>query len=508
MLQYYNKHTYEIKKGAFMLTTLLKNLQEKHETRQTLSQLRQEIKESINKRSVREFLLSNPHIVKDCIQDTDAKTRKNIALLIGDLRLEHFAKLIYSQYEKEEQLFVKSSYLTALQKFDCSEFIPQIKAHLKRLSRLSLTPETKKHIEQEMRALSQLILLEDGINVHTFIGYDHPFRCILPMNPNFKDKTIEQIVDGTCTPLSSAIQVKTKNIKELLSIRTYSELLFTIPGLLTCSKDPIIAGKEIANSQLLKLLKETHVEPGPFYFRIELKSKDALSDRSIFTKKLSFELEHASNRNLINSTSNYEIEIRLIENKEGFFHVLLKFFTLVDKRFTYRKEAVAASIRPVDAALLVDLAKDYMISDAQVLDPFCGVGTLLIERQKVVKANTSYGIDSFPAAIEKAKINTEAAGQIIHYVNKDCFQFTHEYLFDEIFTNMPFITSHKGANEIEEIYKSFFKCARGWLKSKGTIIMYSHDKPLVSLFAKQYNYTICKVYTISERKETYLFILQ
>ena len=106
--------------------------------------------------------------------------------------------------------------------------------------------------------------------------------------------------------------------------------------------------------------------------------------------RFSCELERLSGRKLINSASDYEIELRLIENKEHKLNMLLKLYTIEDDRFSYFKKHIAASLKPVNAALMVELAKDYMVSDAQVLDPFCGVGTMLIERQKAVKANTSY----------------------------------------------------------------------------------------------------------------------
>ena len=67
-----------------------------------------------------------------------------------------------------------------------------------------------------------------------------------------------------------------------------------------------------------------------------------------------------------------------------------------------------------------------MKEDAQVLDPFCGVGTMLIERHKAVRANTSYGIDILEEAVLKARENAEAAKQVIHFVNRDFFEFTHD----------------------------------------------------------------------------------
>lgn len=38
-------------------------------------------------------------------------------------------------------------------------------------------------------------------------------------------------------------------------------------------------------------------------------------------------------------------------------------------------------------------------------------------------------VDIQEDAIVKARINTRAAGQIIHYINRDFFRFEHAYLF-------------------------------------------------------------------------------
>ena len=197
-----------------------------------------------------------------------------------------------------------------------------------------------------------------------------------------------------------------------------------------------------------------------------------------------------------------------MENKDGRFNVMVKLFTLEDNRFDYRKEVVAASIRPVNAALLVQVAKEYMMEDARVLDPFCGVGTMLIERQKKINADTSYGLDIFEEAIEKARRNTEAAGQLIHYVNRDCFTFTHEYLFDEIFTNMPFAQGRKTPAEIYDIYVRFFETAGELVTPNGMIMLYTHDKAYVDKLALKEGYVVLKKCQINVKEDTWLYVLK
>ena len=88
------------------------------------------------------------------------------------------------------------------------------------------------------------------------------------------------------------------------------------------------------------------------------------------------------------------MELRLLQHREGGFVPLLKLYTLPDHRFDYRRYYVAASMKPMMAAGLMALAKPYLKEYAQILDPFCGVGTLLMELQIAVPARNAYGIDT------------------------------------------------------------------------------------------------------------------
>ncbi len=491
-----------------LLNTIINKANRNEMVRQEISLIRQEIKLPINKKMVRSLIPMHTSTFVELLHSDDAKTRKNVALFMGDLGLYDFLDALYQGYKNEDQLFVKSAYLIALQSFDCSVYLDDLKIQLEHLSQIPLSPENKKHIQEEIRQLSKLLIQEEGIDTHTFTGYNHRLDCIFLTNRLYKELIEREIVNDEIIPFKAGVRVVTEDIRSLLDLRTYSELLLVIPGLTTISSDPMVAANELSRSNLLGLLRSTHKEKTPFYFRIELKSKMDLNKKSSFAKKLSSELEGLSQRQLLNNTSNYEIELRLIENKLGTFNVLLKLNTIMDNRFTYRTESVAASIRPVNAAQLVALAKDYMIENSRTLDPFCGVGTMLIERQMIVKGNTSYGIDFYAPAIEKAKINTEHAGQIIHFINRNFFDFKHEYLFDEIFTNMPFTTGHKSQDEIIGLYDNFFPKAKEVLTSSGTIIMYSHDPALVHQLSSVNNYRILESFEIMQKENAWLFIIR
>lgn len=491
-----------------MIRDTFSNIQEGIDVRQNLIQLKAELKEGFNKNALLFQLGADFTVFEELLNHEDAKIRKNTALVIGELTLPGFLNKLYEAYEKEPQLFVKPSYLTAMKNYDYSCYLKVFKEKLNLLSTQNTDESNKKHVNEEMRNLNELIIAVEGVKQHTFIGFNIPSSLVLLTNRNYASATLEQMKGQKAKEFNAGVIVKTDRIKEIQTIRTYSELLFMLEDVKTCENNIQSAAKTLAESSLLTFLKERHKEEAPFYFRIELKGKMDLDKKSAFTKKLGMEIESLTNRKLINSTSNYELEIRMIENKEGSFNILIKLYTLKDERFSYRKNVVAASIQPVNAALFAELTKDYLYEEAQVLDPFCGVGTMLIERHKKVPAGTMYGLDIYSDAIDKAKINTREAHAVINYINRDFFDFKHEYLFDEIFTNMPRVMGHKEDTEIFEIYRRFFQKAPLHMKKDGVIILYSHNRELVKKLLIRDRYHMEKEFEISKKEGAYLYVIR
>ena len=485
----------------------------KEEVRQNLSKLREIIKDGKNKEICKKIISENGLVLEQLLESEDAKTRKNTALLIGDLQLNAMQMQLWRTYEKEETLFVRSSYLIALQKMDMTAFLKPMKARIKELSEKEIEETSGKHIREEMQELRKMILSIEGVQKHKFTGWQKLSEIILLANRRHLDivfneiKQLPDVMTSDAKMMNAGIRLKTVALDQLMGIRTWQEMLFLVNGMKTCDRDALKAVETITSSKLMEFLEDRHKGAAPFYFRVEVKMQD-VEAKTKFVKKFVTTLEEKSGGKLINTTSDYEFEIRLVENKDGRFNVMVKLFTLEDNRFDYRKEVVAASIRPVNAALLVQLAKEYMMEDARVLDPFCGVGTMLIERQKKISADTSYGLDIFEEAIEKARRNTEAAGQLIHYVNRDCFTFTHEYLFDEIFTNMPFAQGRKTPAEIYDIYVRFFETAGKLVKPDGMIMLYTHDKAYVDKLSLKAGFVTLKKCQINVKEDTWFYVLK
>lgn len=501
-------------KRRIMIRELYENAKKGIDTRQNLSRLRQEIKEDAKMNDLFELVEDDMDTMTGFLRSEDAKTRKNAALLMGALDMSDFVKPLVEGYKAEEQLFVRSAYLEGLKGYDIEEYLDFFKERVEELKKLEITEDNRKHIGEEMRALTELIVSVEGITRHEFTGFrtlPEPVECILltnRMNMQVTQKQLEN-KDIELLPFKGGVKLRTQKLGLVKDIRTYSDILFVIPGYNACGFEPIQAAKALAKSQLMELLSMLHKESdAPFYFRMELKSQLDMEKKSRFAKRFATELERISERQLINSTTDYEIELRLIENKEGKLNALLKLYTIKDERFSYFGEHVAASIKPVNAAIIVELAREYMVPDAQVLDPFCGVGTMLIERQKVVKANTSYGLDINKTAIDDAVKNTKAAGQIVHYVNRDLFTFEHEYLFDEFFTDMPFSMNEAGQAEIEKIYRRFFVKAGELLKKSGRIIMFSRNPEYALCYAKNAQYRLIKRFPMSEKNDSEVLVFE
>ncbi len=391
-------------------------------------------------------------------------------------------------------------------------------------------------------------------DLQTFQGYQRQQEVILTTIPAFREITASQIAGGPVVKLGVGVKTKTRDLQQILKIRTYKELLFVLHGTGELTGTPEDIAQGLWSSDLMELLQENHLEAGPYYFRLGIigpipldqRSRLAkklsaaieerferklinlqenhleagpyyfrlgiigpipLDQRSRLAKKLSAAIEERFERKLINSASHYEVEIRLVQKKEGGFYSFLKLYTIPDHRFDYRKYTVAAGMQPFMAAGILHLAQRYLTEHAQVLDPFCGAGTLLIERNYLNAARDCYGVDIFGEAIERARVNTKIAKMNINYINRDFSDFSHDYLFDEVITDMP-VKGSMSFDELEALYEMFFSQAAKFLKKNGVIILHSSEMGFVKKYIRLHReYHLEREYCLSEKNKMYLFIL-
>lgn len=489
------------------MENIIKQLQENQNVRTNLSELRKYIKAQDAVRKVFEAVERNEQMFMEYLHSEDAKTRKNAALLFGDLAYQQAADGLYEAYEKETTLFVRAAYLQALKSMNVEERLPKLKQSLNALLETESAPENRKHIEEEIRALREIIIGYEGIVHHTAELKGKKVKVVLLTNRSQRETVRRAITCGNASIHPLGVMVETDNLPELMKCRLYREMLFPLKETGFFDAQPETCAKEIVDAGIVPLLDNLHKEKGNYYFRIECKSAMELEERSVFTKKLAAELERLSGGELVNSTSDYEVELRLIATKEGKFFGAVSLSTIKSHRFDYRKNAIAASIHPSTAALIMELAAPYLKENAQIMDPFCGVGTMLIERDCRVPAREMYGTDIFGDAITFARENTQIAKKKVNYIHRDFMDFKHEYLFDEIVTNMP-LRGKKSKQEMDDFYKRFFEKATEILAKEATLVIYTNEIGFVKKQLRLHKeFSLLQETCLQAKNDFYLLIL-
>ena len=481
---------------------VIEELLKQENTRQNLSRLRSLIKEHECKVQAYELLKEHDDLLISFLASEDAKTRKNAALLIGDLQISHLADDLFKSYESENTRFVKSSYLTALLQLDIPQLVPKLVDQKKLLEQTEITEENRKHVDEELREINKILIKYNGIKRHTPILEGVRAELLLTTNKLHREIVRRQLPVKETKLHPLGVIVKTDNIRLIMKVRTYRQMYFMIntEGLL--SGDEREMASQLWKSDMYDILRRMHREPGPFYYRIESSADGE------FQSRLSAALDRLSGGKLINSANNYEIVIKLIQTRDGSYFPCLRLCSVKDDRFTYRKNVLSTSIHPSTAALLVELAKPYLKENAQIMDPFCGVGTMLIERKLAVPAREIYATDIYGDAIEMGRENARIAKTGINFIHRDFFDFKHDYKFDELITDMP-VRGKQTRSEMELFYERFFDKAKQILAKGGIIVMYSNE---IGFVKKQIRlrpeYKLLQETCILDKKGFYLFVIR
>jgi predicted RNA methylase len=490
------------------LEQIYNELEQNINVRGNLSSLRREIRTPDGKARACDWIAGHEPLVYGFLAEEDAKTRKNAALLLGDAGYQPAAGALWEAYCAEGTLFVKSAYLAALSHMDASAYTTPLKERLAELTASEPTEESRKHIMEEIRAIRTILIAQEGIMHHTFDAQGRETAVLLAANRTHRE-IIRRSVSCTAAELHPlGVLVHTAHPEELWQVRTFREALFPVlgaKGLLPA--EPQTAADALMDGGLRELLYGLHREETPFYFRIECRSRMTLEERSVFSRRLADALEQRAGGWLVNSTSDYEIELRLVEVKDGRFFPCVKCAAFADHRFDYRKNAISASIHPSTAALLMELAAPYLKEDAQIMDPFCGVGTMLIERDRRVPAREMYATDIFGEAIEKGRENAALAGARINFIHRDFFDFRHDYLFDEIITNMP-VRGKKTREEMDALYGNFFGKVLEIAQEEATVILYTNELGFVKKQLRlRKQFTLLQETCILDKTGFYLLII-
>ena len=476
-------------------------------------------------------------IILVCLTHEDAKTRKNAALVLqtiaeeygmdifgddqvedpaasdeaptaSDLPSAEVASYLYAAYKAEETMFVRSAYLEALKCFDCEPYRAELMERLTFLKEESWAEGDLKHVREERHAIESLFEAPASEMKSEFKGLDREMGILLVIDEAVREAAQTELGVGARV-VPGGVRLTTSSWKKVQSCRLYKEALFPVPlrkgSQITISN----MGSLVADSKLIPMVDELLKAAGDSTrtgsagenavsvgnaaenagsvgsagenagarehpFRMEIRSSSDEDRSSTALKRAAAELEEASKGRLRNSKTAYEFTLVLMAKRDGSLSPYIKLPDSTDHRFDYRKNSEATSMSAVMAAEAVQMIRPYLKDGAQVIDPFAGVGTLLIERAKAVPHGDLYATDIYGHAVIGGRENAELAGVNISYINRDFFDFKHDYPFDEVITEFPDLFN-KEAEEKEEFFRNFFRSAMEVTADKAMLFLISAE---------------------------------
>ena len=476
-------------------------------------------------------------IILACLTHEDAKTRKNAALVLqtiaeeygldifgddqvedpaasdeaptaSDLPSAEVASYLYAAYKAEETMFVRSAYLEALKCFDCEPYRAELMERLTFLKEESWAEGDMKHVREERHAIESLFEASASEMKSEFKGLDREMGILLVIDEAVREAAQTELGAGARV-VPGGVRLTTSSWKKVQSCRLYKEALFPVPlrkgSQITISN----MGSLVADSKLIPMVDELLKAAGDSTqtgsagenavsvgnaaenagsvgsagenagarehpFRMEIRSSSDEDRSGTALKRAAAELEEASKGRLRNSKTAYEFTLVLMAKRDGSLSPYIKLPDSTDHRFDYRKNSEATSMSAVMAAEAVQMIRPYLKDGAQVIDPFAGVGTLLIERAKAVPHGDLYATDIYGHAVIGGRENAELAGVNISYINRDFFDFKHDYPFDEVITEFPDLFN-KEAEEKEEFFRNFFRSAMEVTADKAMLFLISAE---------------------------------
>ena len=451
----------------------------------------------------------------DQMEDTAASDEAPTA---SDLPSAEVASYLYAAYKAEETMFVRSAYLEALKCFDCEPYRAELMERLTFLKEESWAEGDLKHVREERHAIESLFEAPASEMKSEFKGLDREMGILLVIDEAVREAAQTELGAGARV-VPGGVRLTTSSWKKVQSCRLYKEALFPVPlrkgSQITVSN----MGSLVADSKLIPMVDELLKAAGDSTqtgcagenavsvgnaaenagsvggagenagsvvsvgenagarehpFRMEIRSSSDEDRSGTALKRAAAELEEASKGRLRNSKTAYEFTLVLMAKRDGSLSPYIKLPDSTDHRFDYRKNSEATSMSAVMAAEAVQMIRPYLKDGAQVIDPFAGVGTLLIERAKAVPHGDLYATDIYGHAVIGGRENAELAGVNISYINRDFFDFKHDYPFDEVITEFPDLFN-KEAEEKEEFFRNFFRSAMEVTADKAMLFLISAE---------------------------------
>ncbi len=414
-----------------------------------------------------------------CLSDGDAKTRKNAAVLLGALENTDYVPFLIDALDGEAQQFVRPSMILALGALGGS-------LAREALMHLSIPKGDGKHARAEQDAIQKAKSRLMPTQSRSFTALPKPMEIYLAPVSGLVEVLIREGTDKgfPFTLRNGYAVIKTADYPALFNLRCFYEAL--IPLAAQVPMNPKALAAVLHKLGIYDLLCSMHDGVGPFGLRLELRTE--ILDRGAFASMFFATLPKAA---FINAPSSYDVELRAIQKDET-ATLMLRLYGFSDPRFSYRSEAVPASMHPTAAAAILYAHRDLMDPEHSVLDPFCGAGTLLIERARIMGARSLTGLDISPAAWRIARTNLDNACLHAKVFNRDCRGYTVKDKVHEIICNLPFGHRVGSHGDNHKLYDDVLSQWPDLLHENGFILAITNDKQLFSSLAKRHGYRIVR----------------
>lgn len=407
------------------------------------------------------------------VLDDDAKVRRNGAIALGALHSGASVSVLSDALARETVAWVRPSLLLALGAIGGEDVATVLSAYLP-------TDDAAR------AALDKALDRATGSQAHWRMRtqLSEPITVQLATLPGLEAVVAAEVRERLSLPVDQVmhgrVQLCTDDLYRLFTLRTFTELLLplaTAPLRAAYGEADIlqsVAEMLERDGVLARILALHEDEPCRMRYRLEIQGKlvTHAMRRTLITGIVA-RIAQASPR-FVNSPSHYNIELR-VTVAENELALILQPRTVPDARFAYRVHDVPASINPVAAAGIVRLAP-RLFPHGRVLDPFCGSGTMLIERGFAGAYQELVGVDIAQAAVDAAEANAKATGlEQISIRHGDMREIPGDAPFHEIISNMPF-GLRTGTHESNiRLYEDFFARLPQWLVKGGLLLLFTQE---------------------------------
>lgn len=429
-------------------------------------------------------LSGNPEILPAIRKNLSApspKLRRNSAQLLSRLSREDAdIELIIERLGAEETRFVLPSLLLSLGAMGG----PIASAALAGYTPAPPADESERtHYDAEREALRLARVSCMKHEKHAFLGLDRPRELELTAPDRLSEplrEELEELGFHTGEPRRASLNVKTSDYAGLFEARCFSEALFPIARGVALKPSSVAP---LAKKFMLDFMQATHGGEPPYRYRIEIEGEmDGITAYKHALRDL------IDDDAIVNAPSDYELELRVVAAGDA-SRLYLKLYTVPDERFFYRRQTVPASMNPATAAAMLRFGMDYLTSNARVLDPCCGSGTLLFERGLLSPCSSLTGVDIAHKAIDAARANAEAAAERgmkqAKFICNDILRFEANRPYDELICNLPFGNRVGTHSSCEKLYGGLLDRMPRLVRSGGVALLYTMEFTLLKRLIRE-----------------------